>query len=306
MKKTIIIIQLILFSVAGFSQSENQYVRAGNLFYDFNLFADSQNSYETAITENPDSYIATVNLGNSFYKQEKYDLAEQQFTKASQNQTDKLILASIYHNLGNSQLKQGEQFTIKKDNKKAGEKIEQSIASYKTSIKNNPNDVETKYNLLYAQNLLDKNKKDKQNQDKDKDKEDEKDKDNKKKDTDQDGIPDDVEKENQPNNPPDTDNDGAPNYNDQDSDNDGIPDSKEAGENPQKPQDTDGDGTPDYKDLDSDNDGIPDAEEAQTQYAISKEEADRILKAVLLGDKKAQQKSNEKQKAQHRPKNKNW
>ena len=81
-------------------------------------------------------------------------------------------------------------------------------------------------------------------------------------DSDNDGIPDAVEKGSDPDNPTDSDGDGTPDYQDTDSDNDGIPDSQEAGDNPATPTDTDGDGVPDYQDTDSDNDGIPDATEA--------------------------------------------
>ena len=68
-------------------------------------------------------------------------------------------------------------------------------------------------------------------------------------DTDEDGIPDDVEGEEDP------DGDGIPNDEDTDSDGDGIPDSVEGN------GDSDGDGIPDYLDLDSDGDGIPDSVE---------------------------------------------
>ncbi len=81
-------------------------------------------------------------------------------------------------------------------------------------------------------------------------------------DSDNDGIPDAVEKGSDPDNPTDSDGDGTPDYQDTDSDNDGIPDSQEAGDDPATPTDTDGDGVPDYQDTDSDDDGIPDATEA--------------------------------------------
>ncbi len=54
----------------------------------------------------------------------------------------------------------------------------------------------------------------------------------------------------------DTDGDGVPDYKDKDSDNDGIPDNVEGN------VDTDGDGIPDNRDLDSDNDGKNDVEES--------------------------------------------
>jgi gliding motility-associated-like protein len=76
-------------------------------------------------------------------------------------------------------------------------------------------------------------------------------------DSDNDGIPDSVEKGSTAT-PVDTDNDGTPDYRDLDSDNDGISDAVEKGSTA-TPVDTDNDGTPDYLDLDSDNDGISDA-----------------------------------------------
>ncbi|MFA9289594.1 MAG: thrombospondin type 3 repeat-containing protein, partial [Weeksellaceae bacterium] len=57
----------------------------------------------------------------------------------------------------------------------------------------------------------------------------------------------------------DLDGDGIGDTTDLDTDNDGIPDAIEKGANGTTPIDTDNDGTPDYRDLDSDNDGISDA-----------------------------------------------
>ncbi|RRB02026.1 beta strand repeat-containing protein [Larkinella rosea] len=56
--------------------------------------------------------------------------------------------------------------------------------------------------------------------------------------------------------------DTVPNYRDLDSDNDSIPDSVEKGSDGTNPTNTDGDNLPDYLDLDSDNDGINDVIEA--------------------------------------------
>ena len=68
-------------------------------------------------------------------------------------------------------------------------------------------------------------------------------------DSDNDGIPDDIEGGG------DSDGDGLPDYQDPDSDDDGIPDDEEGS------GDTDGDGIPDYLDPDDDGDGIPTEEE---------------------------------------------
>lgn len=84
------------------------------------------------------------------------------------------------------------------------------------------------------------------------------------KDTDGDGLDDAYDPDNKGTYiaPVDTDKDGTPDFRELDSDNDGIPDKVEAGKDGANPVDTDGDGTPDYRELDSDNDGIPDVDEA--------------------------------------------
>jgi tetratricopeptide (TPR) repeat protein len=63
-------------------------------------------------------------------------------------------LAAAFHNAGNALLSE--------------KKIEESIHAYKMALKANPRDNETRYNLAYAQSLLQKQQ---QNQDKNKDKE---------------------------------------------------------------------------------------------------------------------------------------
>lgn len=83
-------------------------------------------------------------------------------------------------------------------------------------------------------------------------------------DSDNDGIPDEVEGRtfgNTCNLPVDSDDDGKPDFRDLDSDsatNATVSDKEEAGPNPSEPVDTDQDGTPDYRDDDNDGDGIAD------------------------------------------------
>jgi len=134
------------------------------------------------------------------YQQKKYDEAIQQFQKIADKTTDKELQSKAYHNLGNSFLE--------------SKKYEESIAAYKKSLRNKPIDDETRYNLSYAQKMLqkqqeqqkkdqeqnkDKDKKDEQNKDKDKDKKDDQNKDKDKKDEKSDEKKDkDEKKEEQP------------------------------------------------------------------------------------------------------------
>ncbi|MBO6935539.1 MAG: hypothetical protein JJ863_11210 [Deltaproteobacteria bacterium] len=91
-------------------------------------------------------------------------------------------------------------------------------------------------------------------------------------DRDGDGIPDRFEGTS------DDDEDGIPNDEDRDSDGDGILDEVEAGELADcdfPPQDTDFDGWPDYLDDDSDGDGLPDADERERGFDPTHGDTDR-------------------------------
>ena len=92
------------------------------------------------------------NLGNSLLMQQKAKEAMEQFESASKVEKDKDKLAQIYHNMG----------VILQSSKQ----YPQCIEAYKESLRNNPKDDETRYNLALAQKLL---KDQQQNQDKNQD-----------------------------------------------------------------------------------------------------------------------------------------
>lgn len=309
---------ICVVAMVASAQTEKHFIREGNDSYREGQYVEAGKSYQLAVNENKSSYEAAFNLGNSFYRQDKFNEAKEQFAELAKSQTDSKKLGECYYNMANAQVGLCEQ-AIKENKLDEAIKIgKEALESYKNSLRNNPNDKQCKYNYLYVKTLLDKlqdmKNQQQQNQDQNQDNQQQQQQQNQdeqqpqnpeNQDSDGDGIPDDVEKGDNPDQPRDTDGDGMPDYKDIDSDNDGIPDSKEAGKNPKQPQDTDGDGTPDYRDLDSDNDGTPDSEEAQSD--ISKEDADRFLEIINNADSKTQQKVKENQDT-YRPKahEKNW
>lgn len=148
----------------------------GNKLYDKASFLDSEVKYRKALERNPSSFDAQFNLGDALYKQGKFDDAAKIFNKISaDNKTadQKKQLASSFYNLGNSLLK--------------SKKLKESIEAYENSLRLNPHDMDAKYNLAYAKELMkknnqknkdnnnkDKNKKNKNDQNKDKNKKDDK------------------------------------------------------------------------------------------------------------------------------------
>ncbi|MBU0763958.1 MAG: tetratricopeptide repeat protein [Bacteroidetes bacterium] len=138
--KWFFIIYLILYTVLLSAQEEKKYIRKGNSSYQSEKFPDAEVAYRKAISEKPESYHASFNLGDALYKQEKYDDAVKQFEVIASDKVEKDDRSKAYHNLGNSYLQKQE--------------IEKSIESYKNALRNNPEDMETKYNLAYAMRLL--------------------------------------------------------------------------------------------------------------------------------------------------------
>ena len=155
MKLNISLLLFLLLVSSGFSQSNRSTLNEGVDKYDEKKYTDAEVDFRKVVESSPKSFEANYNLGNTYYKQEKYDEAIKSYQSAFENAKDNESRAKIFHNVGNSLLKSN--------------KIEQSVEAYKNALKFNPNDQDTKYNLSYALELLknkDKNKQDKNDQNK--------------------------------------------------------------------------------------------------------------------------------------------
>ena len=158
MKKTIILSILIVISSAAFAQKEvRKQLRDGNKEYKQERYTEAEIAYRKALEANAQSADAAYNLGNALYKQGKFPEALQQYQAVAASETDAKKLASTFHNIGNIFMNQQD--------------YGKSIAAYKQSLRKNPNDNETRYNLALAQKLLQEQQQD-QNQNKDQDKQD--------------------------------------------------------------------------------------------------------------------------------------
>lgn len=163
MKKFIHILILFL-SLSGFAQNGKECVREGNKLYKDKRYTDADSLYRLG-AKDTSSYKSVFNLGDALYKQGKYEEAANNFNSIAQKKLDNLTRAHAYHNMGNSYL--------------GAKKYKESIDAYKNSLRLNPTDEDTRYNLSYAQQMLKKEEEQKKkDQDKkDKDKKDDKDKD---------------------------------------------------------------------------------------------------------------------------------
>lgn len=150
--RTIGIILLLLTTISVSAQkAERDYIRKGNRAYKDSTYVNAEVNYRKAIDVNPKSAISMYNLGNTLMQQNKLQEAMEQFVAATKMEKDKGNLAQIYHNMGVI-------FHSGKDYAKA-------VEAYKESLRNNPKDNETRYNLALAQKMLKDQEQNQQNQD---------------------------------------------------------------------------------------------------------------------------------------------
>ena len=154
-KKLIVFLIAFMFvpAIVCAQKAERKNVRDGNKQYTKEKYTESEIAYRKSLEVNPRSIEGTYNLGNALYKQQKYPEAAEQYQLLA-GQTEYLLtdqknvprLAQVFHNLGN----------IGMQNKEYAKSVE----AYKMSLRLNPKDDETRYNLALAQKLLE----DQQNQ----------------------------------------------------------------------------------------------------------------------------------------------
>ena len=162
MNKKIILFSLFCFVVFGLSAqiaTETDHIRRGNRLYVDSLFERAEVEYRKALEINAESVDAMYNLGNALFNQipQAGDKAEERgkeamrlYLTASQLETDKSRLAHIYHNMGTLMY--------------MAQQYPQSVEAYKMSLRNNPSDDETRYNLAKAMHMLKQQQQDPQEQ----------------------------------------------------------------------------------------------------------------------------------------------
>lgn len=136
------------------AQKEIKQTRKGNRLYGDGGFSEAEILYRKAADINPAYANSTFNLGDALYKQEKFSDASKSFAELAEREIKTADKAETLYNLGNALLN---------DNR-----LEESIEAYKSSLRLVPGNRQAKYNLAYAQDMLQKQQQQEQeNQDKD-------------------------------------------------------------------------------------------------------------------------------------------
>jgi len=151
MLRWIFMVFLSISSLAVFSQSANRLTKEGNQLYNEKKYNDAEVKYRKSIAAEKDNKAAQYNLGNAFYQEKNFESATKQYEQVLQRKDlSQEQKANAFHNMGNSLLQE--------------KKYEESIKAFKESLKLDPKDNDTRYNLAYAQSMLQKQQQQQQQQ----------------------------------------------------------------------------------------------------------------------------------------------
>ncbi|MFH1121700.1 MAG: tetratricopeptide repeat protein [Bacteroidota bacterium] len=154
-----ILFTAVLVVSAGFlsGQNDNSLIRKGNKQFKEGKFKEAEIDYRKAMEISPKSFRGEYNLGSSQYRQKNWEEAGRNYMNSAgkMKPNDVTGKAAAFHNLGNSLLK--------------AEKYNESVEAYKQSLRLNPADEDTRYNLSYAMRKLQQQQQQQQKQDKNKD-----------------------------------------------------------------------------------------------------------------------------------------
>ncbi len=144
MARHIILILLLYVATMSYAQTDRQFVRNGNKHFYKQQYDKAEVQYRKAVSNNPSNPQALYNLGCALMMQNKDSAAIVQYQKATKVEKNKLRLASVYHNIG----------VICQNHKMYGD----AIKAYEQSLRNNPKDNETRYNLALCKKMQKDNK----------------------------------------------------------------------------------------------------------------------------------------------------
>ncbi len=144
------------------AQSARDFIRMGNRAYREKQYDKAETMYLKSIAKDP-TFEGYYNLGNAYVMQMKDSTAFDNYMKADSIGTnDPLRKAKNYHNMGNIWYAQGMAATHQQGGNAVGA-FQRAIEYYKSSLRCNPDDNETRYNLAMAQHQLKKNQDQQQN-----------------------------------------------------------------------------------------------------------------------------------------------
>lgn len=140
---------LFCITTTASAQTDRKFVRDGNRMFHHQKYDKAEVLYRKAVAKNSSNSQALYNLGCALMMQGKDSAAIMQYQNAAKIEKNKLRLAQMYHNIG--VICQNHQM------------YDDAIKAYEQSLRNNPKDDETRYNLVLCKRLQKKQPQNKDN-----------------------------------------------------------------------------------------------------------------------------------------------
>lgn len=133
---------MLICASAGtvFGQSWEDSLRLGKKYYQEKEFEKAYATLLEAQKLAPSNIDLSQDIGNAAYRIQDFEMAKKAYQAAANNNQNENLNAGHWHNLGNSQMKS-------KD-------YQSAVESYKESLRRNPDNKKTRYNLSEAQRRL--------------------------------------------------------------------------------------------------------------------------------------------------------
>ncbi len=172
--------RIVLFLIVGvlgdtIAQSTHRSLLDGSKAYQAEDYDKAIQHFRSATTNEDDQFNGHYNLGNALYKTKSLSEAIQSYTSASNQSTEKQQQAKASFNLGNAHLeafKQQQQQQQQQQPMQAQppsdqtDHLKKAIEAYKTSLRSDPTDFDTKNNLSVAYKYLQQQQQQQQQQQK--------------------------------------------------------------------------------------------------------------------------------------------
>lgn len=159
MRKVLFILS-ILMSINSIAQNKKSFLRNGNELYADSSYNEAEIQYRKSLLEDQDYFNASFNLADAIYKQERYEESSALFDALKDDAPTETDLAKVFHNIGNSLVKE--------------QKLDEAIEAYKSALRINPNDKDTRHNLALTTQQQEQENKNENKENKDDQKEDKK------------------------------------------------------------------------------------------------------------------------------------
>ena len=164
----IVLLIVCMLSSSVYAQTDRQFIRKGNKLFRNQNFVKAEVEYRKAVSKKNNNSQALYNLGTALLMQQKDSAATDMLQESGRLEKSKIRKAQSYHNIGY--------------NCQHHQMYAEAIQAYKESLRNNPMDSETRYNLALCKKLLKNNPQDKKQKNTKDKKEDDKSKQQKQKD----------------------------------------------------------------------------------------------------------------------------